>query len=325
MCHPTLPGSEQRRLLDTISTLDFHRQNVANIDAAVHALAAHGRTLPELAKFLAMPNVVLSQQMAWFGTQGFQCLRYLGRLHQEIFAYITDGFQSLDHRLSYRTAKEQVMQTHSMLAQVANGRQLSEALRGWRWGSRIGFATANLRTAMYCTRIIDCIQELGIERSTFHHVMANAQMGLSLERSFLGLGIPKVLHATRFPPASMVCSSFAGCFGSGSWSSYPSSHYASTCGSEYDHSCSESFNSSFTSFGSDCQPQNQLQNQSQNQSQYQHQGQAIPTINVQCDDIMVDAFDDETRAVYEWKFIGEAQQAYYEQAQILHGAGLLGL
>lgn len=311
---------EQRRLLNTISTLDFHRQNVAKIDAAIHGLAVHGKTLPELGKALAMPSAVLSQQMAWFGKHGFQCLRYLGRLPQEIFTYIAYGFQSLDRRLSHRSAREQVMHTHSMLAQIVDGRRPSEALRGWRWGDRIGLATANLRMAMYCTRIIECIQGLGIGRSDFYHVMAKAQMGVPLERSFMGLGIPKALHAKRVPLVSMVCSSSAGCLSSGSWSSssYPSSsHIGSTCGSEYDCSCNESFNSSFTSSTGDCPHQHQ--------QQHQYQGPAIPTINVQCDDAMIDAIDDETRSVYEWKFIGEAQQAYYEQAQILHGAGLLRL
>lgn len=320
---PTLPHNEQRRLLQTISTLDFHRQNVAKLDAAVRARACEAITIRDMGRVYGTPIVVMNKGLGQFAMDGFHCLRILGYQPPEILSYIADGFQSLDPRVPFSTVRQQVMEIHDVLAQLARGCLLAKLVYSGRLSPDLTLATANLRMALYCARVAECIEEWGIGRATFYHIMANAKLGIPLKQSFLELGMSGAVRPTtrrlanveQAAPVRFDCLSSASASGSGSGSRSPNlrSSDVSFCTSESSYTSNGSFNPSRPNSECDFQRQQQQEDPSQVQSQ----AQTIPSIHVQCKNAVADIFEDLVRDSYEWKFLCEAHQAFYDQAKIL--------
>lgn len=326
--YPTLPHNEQRRLLQTISTLDFHRQNAAKLDAVVRARACQAITIRDMGRMYGTPIVVMNKELGQFAMDGFHCLRILGYQPPEILSYIADGFQSLDPRVPFSTVRQQVMEVHAVLAQLARGCLLAKMVYSGGLGPDVTLATANLRMALYCARVAECIEEWGIGRATFYHIMANAKLGIPLKQSFLELGISGVVRPitsrlanvehtapVHFGYLSSASASGSGSgSGSGARSPYLCSSDVSSCTSESSYTSNGSFNPSRAN--SECDFQRQQQ-QEEDPSQVQSQAQTIPSIHEQCKNAVADIFEDLVRDSYEWKFLCEAHQAFYDQAKIL--------
>ncbi|KAK5046425.1 hypothetical protein LTR84_008228 [Exophiala bonariae] len=321
--NPYLSPTEEARLLNTISTVDFYCQNVAKLDAAVHALVYDSKTVRDMGRILGTSIVVLNEQLGWFALNCFRLLRYLQYRPSEIFSYIVDEFQSFNPRGSHSIVRQQVTQTHGVLAQLAKGHPLSDIIYSGVLGPDITFSAVNLRMALYCTRVVECIQERGVARATFYHVMANAKMGIAFRQSFLQLGLSEPFYLTERSIENMKHNAFVPYgrwtpgFSCGSSTCSPGFHLndVSIDNSEY--------SSKHTSNG--ILERSQSESKEQYLCQYQDQVLAIPAIKVQRKGAMVDAFDDPTRDSYEWKFLYEAQQSFYDQARVLQENGLLRL
>ena len=321
---PMLHSSEQiqQQKQHDVHALTHHRENVAKIDAVVFALATGDKTMWEMRRIVETPMAVLNKQIGWFGMHGFHCLRYLGHPAKEIFGYIAGGFQALEPGLSNNAARRQVVQIHKLLAGLAAGGALLEIAHSRRWTKEDDFKTLNLRMALYCLHVSECIQQLGIRRSTLLDIMAHVQMGIPLKHAFLELGMPEallsagsLLTACEYPGIApdevfhgypgFAGGSDLGCdfyseadFSSEYGSSYFGSEYSSTSESEYSYTTEDSLSTEITDFSSEY-----------HYHQVQFSTGGIDT--TQCD------YDDETRAFYEWKFYMEAIQCFEERGEIL--------
>lgn len=279
---PIVHFEEQRHQLHNTYTLDHHHENVMKIEAVVFELAAGNKTQWEMRNMVDIPMGVLNKQIGWFGMHGFHCLRYLGHPAGEIFNSIAGGFQSLDPGLSRNAARTQAIQTHKILGELAAGTVLSEIARRRRWTGEVAFQTINLRMATYCLHVSQCIQQLGISRSTLHNIMANVQMGIPLKQVFLEMGMPEALRSARallatweypvFAPHQAFdgYSDFIGDYSSESdfnlgtsfrsedGCSYFSSDYTSSAESEYTNTTEDSLCTELTGFSSEFAYQGQV-------------------------------------------------------------------